>query len=462
MNVSFKMAFIILLSAFSLSIPAEAFFNALLLKKPSTTSCDTSNARAIQRSSSNTAGTASATAVSDYLAAQTAGNTNVVVISFGSTVTTVSSVTDTAGNTYSVAVGPIRGSSDTLYIFYAKNIASSAAGNEVTVTFNQVTNWVWVELLEYAGLNTSNPFDAASSATGTSATATGGNLVTTNACDLLISATAQSDNVTSIGAGYNLRADTWGNFVQDRVVSSTGTYTSTSTISNSGNWETGFVAFKKSSGTQALNSIRRIQDNFDPYYTPTRSTTSVPYPAPQTAGNLNVVVVSWWDTTGTVSSVTDTSGNTYTLVAGPIRGTGLTHYIYYAKNIASASAGGNSVTVTLSASKQLSVGILEYTGLSTTSPLDQATSSTAYTASPNSGSVTTTAAHELILGIITSSSNGYLRPTTGSGFSPVYNHPWVSTWFVQEKVVSSTGTYSSTASFLNGSADVIAHIVTFK
>ena len=38
---------------------------------------------------------------------------------------------------------------------------------------------------------------------------------------------------------------------------------------------------------------------------------SVTYPAAQTAGNLNVVAVGWNDTTSTVSSVTDSRGNTY-------------------------------------------------------------------------------------------------------------------------------------------------------
>ena len=51
----------------------------------------------------------------------------------------------------------------------------------------------------------------------------------------------------------------------------------------------------------------------------------------------------WNDTTSTVSSVTDSRGNSYALAVGPTTGTGLRQSIYYAKNIA---AGSNTVTVT--------------------------------------------------------------------------------------------------------------------
>ncbi|MGO8669865.1 MAG: hypothetical protein ACLQVD_00615, partial [Capsulimonadaceae bacterium] len=54
----------------------------------------------------------------------------------------------------------------------------------------------------------------------------------------------------------------------------------------------------------------------------------------QTAGNLNVVVVGWNDTTATVSSVTDSRGNVYTLAVGPTVLSGqFSQAIYYAKNI---------------------------------------------------------------------------------------------------------------------------------
>jgi hypothetical protein len=43
----------------------------------------------------------------------------------------------------------------------------------------------------------------------------------------------------------------------------------------------------------------------------------VPYSAAQTAGNVNVVVVGWNDSTVSVTSVTDTKGNAYSRAVGP-------------------------------------------------------------------------------------------------------------------------------------------------
>jgi hypothetical protein len=78
--------------------------------------------------------------------------------------------------------------------------------------------------------------------------------------------------------------------------------------------------------------------------TPGTSTASVTvaYPAAELVGDLNVVAVSWSDTTSTIQSVTDSKGNVYTRAIGPTTGTGLRQSIYYAKNV---PAGSNSVTV---------------------------------------------------------------------------------------------------------------------
>ena len=51
---------------------------------------------------------------------------------------------------------------------------------------------------------------------------------------------------------------------------------------------------------------------------------------PQTAGDLNVVVVGWNDSTSVVNSVADSHGNNYTLAVGPTRVSGfLSQSIYY-------------------------------------------------------------------------------------------------------------------------------------
>ena len=130
----------------------------------------------------------------------------------------------------------------------------------------------------------------------------------------------------------------------------------------------------------------------------------VSYPQAQTAGDLNLVVVGWNDTSATVQSVTDSLGNSYALAAGPVKGTALTQSIYYAKNIL---GGSNSVTVTFSQAAVFpDVRILEYKGLSTTAPVD-VTAGASGTSGSNtlvsSGSATTTSASELIFGAGTTS-----------------------------------------------------------
>src|SRR5262249_35915302 len=94
-------------------------------------------------------------------------------------------------------------------------------------------------------------------------------------------------------------------------------------------------------------TIKFVQGNFQ---APQSSPTSVvvTYTAAQSAGNLNVVIVGWNNASTTVSSVTDSSGNAYTLAVGPTvqpAGGGLSQAIYYAQNIKSATASGNAVTV---------------------------------------------------------------------------------------------------------------------
>ena len=88
-----------------------------------------------------------------YTGAQTAGNTNIVAIGWNNATSNITSVTDSAGNTYQVAVPTARGSGVSQAIYYASNIKAAAAGtNTVTATFNTATPYVDVRALEYSGL----------------------------------------------------------------------------------------------------------------------------------------------------------------------------------------------------------------------------------------------------------------------------------------------------------------------
>ena len=187
-----------------------------------------------------------------------------------------------------------------------------------------------------------------------------------------------------------------------------------------------------------------------------QSTVSVTYQATQTAGNTNIIAVGWNDMSSTISSVTDSAGNTYQLAAPTARGRGLSQAIYYAPNVRTAAAGTNKVTVTFSqAAAYVDVRITEYSGLDLSNPLDKAGSASGSSSSSSSGSVTTTSAIELVFGAgmtdgnFTASSLGF---TTRIITSPDAD-------IVFDRVVTSVGSYSATASV---SGNWLMHVVTFR
>jgi hypothetical protein len=181
---------------------------------------------------------------------------------------------------------------------------------------------------------------------------------------------------------------------------------------------------------------------------------AVAYPVAQTLGNLNIVAVGWNDTASTVTGVTDTRGNTYTLAIGPTTGTGLRQSIYYAKNIA---AGTNTVTVTFSqAAVFVDVRVLEYSGLDTVNPLDKTAGAVGSGTTASSGAVTTTAANELIFG----AGMTVARFTAaGTGFtSRIITNPDAD--IAEDRTVTATGSYSATAP--NTTSSWVMQVATFQ
>ena len=126
-----------------------------------------------------------------YTAAQTVGNLNVVIVGWNDSTAQVSSLTDSRGNVYQLAVGPtvLTGSGLSQAIYYAKNISAATAGaNVVTVKFNAAAIYPDIRILEYSGINPVSPLDVSAGATGNSATSSSGAVITRNATDLLVGA----------------------------------------------------------------------------------------------------------------------------------------------------------------------------------------------------------------------------------------------------------------------------------
>ena len=118
-----------------------------------------------------------------YPGAQTQGDLNVVVVGWNDTTSTVQSVSDSAGNTYSLAVGPTSGTGLRQSIYYSANIVGGS--NTVTVTFNQAAAYPDIRVLEYRGITT---LDVVAGASGSSASANSGSATTTSANELIFGA----------------------------------------------------------------------------------------------------------------------------------------------------------------------------------------------------------------------------------------------------------------------------------
>jgi Domain of unknown function (DUF1929)/Bacterial Ig domain/Glyoxal oxidase N-terminus/Fibronectin type III domain len=490
-----------------------------------------------------------ANVVVPFTAAQAAGDLNVVVVGWNDTVAQVTSVSDAAGNLYALAAGPTPGNALSQSIYYAKNIAGSAAGaNQVTVTFSPAAAFPDIRILEYSGIDTVNPVDVNVTAAGNGTSTNSGSATTTNANDLLVGANTVSTTTSGAGSGYTSRLITNpdGDIVEDRVVTTVGSYSAAAPMSPSGAWVMQMVAFRVAGNTPvdttpptaptnlkatAVNAsqialswgpstdnvgvtgylIERCQSsgcssfaqiatttgtvttftdtgltasttygyrvratdaagNLSQYSnTATATTTATPPPvhaptfvqvasgmpqsssvesmvvtfaAAQTAGDLNMVIVGWNDATSTVSSVSDTSSNVYTLAAGPIAAGGLSQSIYYAKNIAGAAKGANQVTVIFAPAAAFpDVRIVEYAGIDPVNATDNNATGAGSSATSTSGSVITSNATDLLVG-----ANTVFTTTAGpgSGYTTrLITNP--NGDIVEDQVVTAAGTYSATA-----------------
>ena len=131
--------------------------------------------------------TTTATVSVSYPGAQTLGDLNVVVVGWNDTTATVQSVIDSAGNTYSLAIGPTSGTALRQSIYYAPNIKGGS--NTVTVTFNQPAAFPDVRILEYRGVST---VDVTAGASGSGTAASSGAATTRVANELIFGANTVS------------------------------------------------------------------------------------------------------------------------------------------------------------------------------------------------------------------------------------------------------------------------------
>ena len=195
--------------------------------------------------------TAQSTITVTFTDAQAAGDLNVVFAAWPDSVTTVSSVTDSAGNVYVEGLAPlVLPGTATQVAYYAKNIAAAAAGsNTVTIAFNGMAPSADVRIAEYSGLDTTNPLDTASELTGTGTLADSGPILTTSPSDLLVSGNYAQWLSVDAGPGSTLRLLTAASDVlEDDIAYLPGYYTETIELQVMlGWWEMQTMAFRVAS-----------------------------------------------------------------------------------------------------------------------------------------------------------------------------------------------------------------------
>ena len=176
-----------------------------------------------------------------YPRSQTAGNLNIVAVGWNDTSSSVKSVTDSLGNVYTLATGPVSGSGLRQSIYYASGIKSGT--NKVTVTFNQTASVPDIRIVEYAGVSA---LDKTAGNSGSGSTASCGSVTTTSAKELLFSANMVATANSGAGTGYTSRIITSpdADLAEDSIVSSLGTYSATAPLSSSGSWVMQMVTFK--------------------------------------------------------------------------------------------------------------------------------------------------------------------------------------------------------------------------
>ncbi len=180
-----------------------------------------------------------------FTGAQTLGDLDVLAIGWNDTSGSITSVGDSLGNVYQLAV-PTYGFADTggqfsQAIYYAPNIKAGA--NTVTVTFNESAPYVDFRAAEYSGA--SGFTGAGNSGGGNSAGPDSGPITVGTPNELLIGAGVTETGWSAGGSGWGdvliTQPDT--DIFEDQVAGVTGTYDATGPLSSAGEWVMQIAAF---------------------------------------------------------------------------------------------------------------------------------------------------------------------------------------------------------------------------
>jgi hypothetical protein len=187
----------------------------------------------------------------------TAGNFVAVGIKYEGASTTLT-VTDTDGNSYSPLTRRDHSNGDLHHqVFYTWN-AGGHATNVINIAYGAARSFGASCTAQYSGIETaSDPFDQENFGQNTGTLMTTSSVTTTQADEVLIEFTANYDATTyTATGGFTERFDDGGPFYQavaDQIVSSTGTYSGSMTLTPSSAWILNMATFKMAGGAPAAD-----------------------------------------------------------------------------------------------------------------------------------------------------------------------------------------------------------------
>jgi hypothetical protein len=211
----------------------------------------------VQQNTQQGTSTPSTTQTATFINAQTGNDLNVLSIGWSNSTSTITSVVDSAGNSYSIASPLVTVSGNaSLVMYYSQNIKASAAGaNTVTVTLSAAAPFLDVTAAEYSGIATSGALDVNAGAGSSSVTAlNSGSATTTQATELLVGADYVQNQTAAVGSGYTARTN-GNNLLEDENVTSIGSYSATATQSPAGVGIMELATFKAAGGVPTTTAF---------------------------------------------------------------------------------------------------------------------------------------------------------------------------------------------------------------
>lgn len=210
-------------------------------------------------SGTNAAGATATTPTTAFTNPNTAGNAIIVAIANDGTTGSVTSVTDTAGNSYSLIKRNTAVTTVTTEIWAAFNIKARASN---IVTANQGFNDGVIVAQEFSGL--AGTTDKTAEGNGVTGTATATTAVTTSDNELVFAAgevDISGANTLSVGASYSNFVTASSNSVrgaaESNIVSASGAQTATMGVAIAGaTWRIVIATFPASSNGATIGNFR--------------------------------------------------------------------------------------------------------------------------------------------------------------------------------------------------------------